>query len=896
MTARGPASRRKDVPPAARVLGSIAAASARRRGATLTAVAVVMLILGAGVLQLEFRDNPLDAMPKDNPHTEASEELLDTFPGASYTGAIFVEVAPDKWANGEAMLPNRLPLSDPQADDGQDALQGALNELIRQGSQGQNPGLADGYPGPDNITDEVYMRGMEELFRFLQDEVPEMRWGITLPSQIKLVNYTNTGVPNPVPGGEPLRFPQEEAFSMPGTGPQGAQQYNSAWQTYWASSLDSIKSIVSQDWRTTRFGLLFDPGEQSLNEIGAALYDAVDAYRDEVRRCDGVPGYEGPCRLTWNVFEADGVTVDPRAPQAAAAYLTETTLEDLIRLGPFVAGFILLSLFLAFRRVGTVAAMMLPMGLAGIGVLGVFGLIELPIHSVSLLVFPILMGNGIDFAIHMASAYNQARVAGEDRVEAGRRAGEHAGTPLFIATLTTLAGMLLLVFSPNTLLTQLGLSIMLGMALLLGVSLTALPATLAWSKPREVSHGALGRALAANARFWRRNRFLAGGTVAAVAVAGLLAAPALGTLIIGTPAAFFPEGDPQRQDFEESNEKYYLGNEDLVTNSLVLRGDLTTPENMELLRVLEERVGALDYVRSESAVSIRFALNAWIQVRGGTAGAPLVIAQESADPGSTFPDSQEEIRDLMDEMFATPLATYATFFIEHDGQEPDYRIGNMLVEIHQPERFEDLEVLWDDLMATVDQAQEDVEGSDLQIHMAGGTSVGYLFTKEELPYLQVAGIIGLGMTGALVLVIRRSVRDAVTVTAVVGSATLAWLGTLWLFDIPLSITLVVPVVMIAAIGSDYALHLRYGLTDAGDKAWSTVGRAVFYSALTDVGAFLIFTRMRYGILADATLATALALGATLVMTLLLVPALSRRPDPDPPRAVPAATPASEATP
>lgn len=872
-------ARRHRVSRTARVLGSVAAASARRRATTLAVVAVVMLVLGAGVLQLEFRDNPLDAMPKDNPHTEASEALLDTFPGASFTGAVFVEVAPEKWSDGNDRLPNRLPFSDPQADEGQDQAQGAVNQILRDGSMGQNPGLADGYPGPHNITDEVYMRGMEELFGFLQSEIPELRWGITLPSQVKLVNYTNTGVPNPVPGGEPLRFPEEEAFSMPGTDPRGAQQFNSAWQTYYAASLDSIKSIVSQDWRTSRFGLLFEPGDRSLNEVGSDLYAAVEAYRDEVRRCDGVEGYDGPCILTWNVFEADGVMVDPRAPQAAAAYLTETTLEDLLRLGPFVAGFILASLFLAFRRVGTVAAMMLPMGLAGIGVLGVFGLIELPIHSVSLLVFPILMGNGIDFAIHMASAYNQARVDGEGPIDAARRAGEHAGTPLFVATLTTLAGMMLLVFSPNTLLTQLGLSIMLGMGLLLAVSLTALPATLTWSRPREVGRSALGDFLGRNARFWRRNRVLAGGTVAAVAAAGLIAAPALGTLILGTPAAFFPTDDPQRMDFEESNEEYYLGNEDLVTNSLVLRGDLTAPANMDLLRRLEQDVGALDYVRSESAVSIHFALNAWIQVRGGTAGAPLVIAQETAEPGSTFPQTQAEIRALLDEMFATPLATYATFFVEHDGQEPDYQIGNLLVEIHQPDRFEDLEVLWNDLLQTVRTAQEETEGSDLQIHLAGGTSVGYLFTKEELPYLQVAGILGVVMTGALVLVVRRSLRDAVTVTAVVASSTLAWLATLWLLDIPLSITLVVPVVMIAAIGSDYALHLRYGLTDRGSAAWNTVGRAVVYSALTDIGAFLIFTRMRYGILADATLATAMALAATLLMTLLLVPALTRDPEP-----------------
>ena len=116
------------------------------------------------------------------------------------------------------------------------------------------------------------------------------------------------------------------------------------------------------------------------------------------------------------------------------------------------------------------------------------------------------------------------------------------------------------------------------------------------------------------------------------------------------------------------------------------------------------------------------------------------------------------------------------------------------------------------------------------------------------------------------------------VAGVVGASGLIWLGALWLLGIQLSVALLVPVVMIAAIGSDYALHLRYGLREDGVFAWNTIGRAVFYSALTDVGAFLIFTRMRYGLLADATIATAAALAVTLLVTLLLVPALSSKQD------------------
>jgi predicted RND superfamily exporter protein len=103
-----------------------------------------------------------------------------------------------------------------------------------------------------------------------------------------------------------------------------------------------------------------------------------------------------------------------------------------------------------------------------------------------------------------------------------------------------------------------------------------------------------------------------------------------------------------------------------------------------------------------------------------------------------------------------------------------------------------------------------------------------------------------------------------------------WIGLLVVADIPLSIALVVPIVILEAIGSDYALHMRFAIAKEGAAAWGHVGRAVWYSAITDVAAFLVFTRLRYGLLRDATIATVLVLTCALIATLILVPALSRK--------------------
>jgi predicted RND superfamily exporter protein len=854
-------------------LGRLARGSARHRVPVLVATAVLMAGLAVGLPRLSFEDNPIDAMPTGHPNTLAAENLTYSFPGSSYASPVFVSIDPSKWTAGNARLENRVPLGSVAAPGEPPVANSAvdlLNQLVAQGSAGQVPPLADPVPGPLNITDEVYMRGMHELFRFLQGRVPELQWAITLESQVRLVNYTNTGIPGASTGydAEPIREPDPAAFSMPGTDPQGAMQYSAAWTTYYASSPASVRSIVSKDWSSTRLAFLFDPGEKSLARIGSDLHDAVDAYRSEVAACDAGRG----CSLEWNVFDHDSILVDPRAPTAAASHLTETTIEDLLRLGPIAILFIGAMLFAAFRRPGTVAAMVLPLSVAGFGVLGAFGWLGLPIHSVSLLVFPVLIGTGIDFGIHMASSYHTARGRGRAPLDAAYAAGQGAGVPLMVVTITTLVGMLFLVFAPNRLLAELGLAVTIGLGLLLVVSLTALPAALSWTTTPPPRRSLVDRFLVRNASFWGRHRVFALVLVLAAVAGSLAAAPMLKTLVIGTPAAFFPEDDPQRRDFEESNERYFNDQQDLVTNVLVVEGDLTTPAAQALLKDLEAELKTLEYVRDDSVVSIHFALNAWIQVRQGTAGAPAVLAQESADPGSTFPQDQAGIRALLDEMFDTPLENYAAFFID----PTDYKIGVVLVEIAQPSEFEALEAKWDGLNTVLDRVQQRHPDAGLRIHLAGASAIAYLFTSTELPYVQTAALLGLAVAFVQVFVLRRSLLDALVVTGVVVAAGAWWMGLLVLLDIPLSIALVVPVVILEAIASDYALHQRYAIDHEGPAAWGTVGRAIWYSALTDIGAFLVFTRVRYGLLADATVATVAVLACALVATLILVPAMARR--------------------
>ena len=85
-------------------------------------------------------------------------------------------------------------------------------------------------------------------------------YAIDLAAIVKTVNWTNSAYADPQAGflapflgGQPDQAgrPVAGTFSMPGTDPQGEQQYSSAWTTYYAASPASASGVATRvDART----------------------------------------------------------------------------------------------------------------------------------------------------------------------------------------------------------------------------------------------------------------------------------------------------------------------------------------------------------------------------------------------------------------------------------------------------------------------------------------------------------------------------------------------------------------------------------------------------------------------------------------------------------------------
>ncbi len=165
-----------------------------------------------------------------------------------------------------------------------------------------------------------------------------------------------------------------------------------------------------------------------------------------------------------------------------------TTLEGLkgMRLGYLWAGaYALFAIVLVlagdFRKPSHVLIALAPLAMGMLTALGIMGLFGLPLNPANMIAFPLIIGAGVDNAVHVLHDYLSRRNADK------RYLLSHTiGHGIFVRDLTTILGFGLLMISRHQGLFGLGLLLTLGVSCCMSSALVFLPAVLrVWSKRRN---------------------------------------------------------------------------------------------------------------------------------------------------------------------------------------------------------------------------------------------------------------------------------------------------------------------------------------------------------------------------------------------------------------------------
>jgi len=215
-----------------------------------------------------------------------------------------------------------------------------------------------------------------------------------------------------------------------------------------------------------------------------------------------------------DALEADVHAVDPGAKVTGYAKLEvdlrAALLHDLPRIGALAGLMVLVLLAISLRRFRDVAlaALVLSVGISAL--IGVAGLLKVPLHIYSALVVPVLLGVSVDEAMFLL---HHARAHENDPGDPIGRALDQEAMPVVATALTTAAGFAALAFAHYDGLADLGKVGAIGNAMNLVVALVLVPAGLRLLARRRgagangagvgAAAGAL-RVLSSSRRGWRR--------------------------------------------------------------------------------------------------------------------------------------------------------------------------------------------------------------------------------------------------------------------------------------------------------------------------------------------------------------------------------------------------------
>lgn len=179
-----------------------------------------------------------------------------------------------------------------------------------------------------------------------------------------------------------------------------------------------------------------------------------------------------------------GSTVRATSAQMVGFELKNSLILSMEWISLAVLVLVVLSMLLAFRSIHRALLASLPLLFAFLFVLGGVALAhrmdwDFALNYVNLMIFPILLGSGIDYGIYLVFDATSPRAPEVGEVL------RHSGRSVLLCGLTTLAGFGSMIWGSNTGLISFGWTAILGYAGALFGALIVLPALLAWRKTRS---------------------------------------------------------------------------------------------------------------------------------------------------------------------------------------------------------------------------------------------------------------------------------------------------------------------------------------------------------------------------------------------------------------------------
>ncbi|MGB1586807.1 MAG: efflux RND transporter permease subunit [Thermoplasmatota archaeon] len=809
-------------------IGKVTQASVRH-----ARLVVMLTLLATGALMVGIQNTQVDqeltdGLPESNPNKRAMDRVMDKLPGISTLEAVLLEIDPAKAG----------PLG--------------INEVRHQDA----------------------IRAEEHVWQFIHERVPELTGGVGLHHVVKQVRVV-------------VNNNDESFYAMPANDPAGRGEFD----LLWGIANNTVKSnieltIRNPDYQSTVLAIQYnvdDLDSDTTKEIGRKLTEATAAYREAVRA--------GEVPVQFDIWKEDYVV--NLGPQSGLAKFEGHLLEELPVFVPAAFLLIFFLLWIGLRNPGSALIGIASLLIASAATVGLLGWLRIPFTSANIAMIPLIVGNGIDYAIHVLNEYTEERSQGKSLEATFRAVGGRAGVAMTLATVTSVSGILSMLLSTSIAMKHLAISSAFAILTVTILSLTFIPAATALFGDRMHVAFKPSTVMPKIYQFVNRRKALSLGLF--LVLSGVFWVNT-GNLQYFTDltGSNFPEEDEFIQAYERLKVRQQGSADELV----IIEGDLTDPDTLTYIRALEEDfMTRTEYVKSRAHVNSLTVLLGAYELLGNTPNAAQPLLESGlnqvledptapfADPGNPRPtawvDDEDHVRNAAPTDRATIEADIEAmqaniawqplvdFLYSQDGT---VTIIDVLVDDGGSRSLETLEGI-QRMMEDVVANQEHLRPDDVTVHINGLSTGLYQYLDFGFKWLRVLFIVSAVVGTTMMFLFTRSWRATGAFLVPLLFTTTWFLGILPFFDILVGPGLILPIIFITSIGSDYAAHLSWNILKTGRprETYRTTGKAIFFSAITDFCAFFIFSFSYLLGVRSQALATSLAILAIFVVTMLTVP-------------------------
>lgn len=509
---------------------------------------------------------------------------------------------------------------------------------------------------------------------------------------------------------------------------------------------------------------------------------------------------------------------------------------------------------LAYRRFSVLVFIILPLAVGLQLALGMMALLFGQVHIISVAFSAVVLGLGVDFAIHVYDRYGSERALGASAGEATHLAIFRTGSAVFVGGLTSLTAFIVLTFTGTPVLQQIGWLVALGLLFSLLAILLALPAWLNWLDRRnpdrkQQGFSLLGTGILAGIVDRHPKKLL---IFSAIIV--LLAAPGLKNIHFERSLeALHPEGLEALAVRSAIFNHFSQG-----ITGIFVSFEASTKEEFwqKSARVDADLTRLGDNIANFASLTTVTSPIAFTISETGRENLASVLAKYKLTTES-FP----ALKNLTSHPVDVPTTTlsraklHQRFFIEEDGKI----IGITWVNSRSPEVIADLQKLWHDqdiMVVTLDMAL----ASLMQ------TAKGNMVRTVGLAFVIVVTILLIFFknlkTSFLALV--PMILGVIVTTGIMG-----WLG----ISFNLINFIILPILI--GIGLDDGIHImdRYRESRCIKKTITSTGRSILLTSLTTCLGFGSLALAKYHVLANMGMLTIIGVSSCFFFSAIFLPAL-----------------------